>query len=54
MKGVAYVLMVQRANFKNSDASDVRRAWEGLIVSDESTAFRRLGYHVTDWATTSP
>jgi CubicO group peptidase (beta-lactamase class C family) len=27
-KGVAYVLMVQRANFPNSDASDVRRAFQ--------------------------
>jgi CubicO group peptidase (beta-lactamase class C family) len=28
VKGVAYVLMVQRANFPNSDASDVRRAFQ--------------------------
>jgi CubicO group peptidase (beta-lactamase class C family) len=28
VKGVAYVLMVQRANFLNSDASDVRRAFQ--------------------------
>jgi CubicO group peptidase (beta-lactamase class C family) len=27
-KGVAYVLMVQRANFPNADASDVRRAFQ--------------------------
>ena len=27
-KGVAYVLMVQRANFPNSDASDVRGAFQ--------------------------
>jgi CubicO group peptidase (beta-lactamase class C family) len=27
-KGVAYVLMVQRSNFANSDASDVRRAFQ--------------------------
>jgi CubicO group peptidase (beta-lactamase class C family) len=27
-KGVAYVLMVQRSNFPNSDASDVRRAFQ--------------------------
>jgi CubicO group peptidase (beta-lactamase class C family) len=27
-KGVAYVLMVQRSNFKNSDASDVRRDFQ--------------------------
>ena len=30
MKGVAYVLMVQRSNSPNSDASDVRRAFQGL------------------------
>ncbi len=28
VKGVAYVLMVQRANFPNSDASDVRREFQ--------------------------
>ena len=28
VKGVAYVLMVQRSNFSNSDASDVRRAFQ--------------------------
>ena len=28
VKGVAYVLMVQRSNFLNSDASDVRRAFQ--------------------------
>ena len=28
VKGVAYVLMVQRANFPNSDASEVRRAFQ--------------------------
>ena len=28
LKGVAYVLMVQRSNFPNSDASDVRRAFQ--------------------------
>jgi CubicO group peptidase (beta-lactamase class C family) len=28
VKGVAYVLMVQRANFPNSDASDVRRSFQ--------------------------
>ena len=27
-KGVAYVLMVQRSNFPNSDASDVRRVFQ--------------------------
>jgi CubicO group peptidase (beta-lactamase class C family) len=28
VKGVAYVLMVQRANFPNSDASPVRQAFQ--------------------------
>ena len=28
MRGVAYILMVQRTNFPNSDASDVRRAFQ--------------------------
>lgn len=28
VRGVAYVMMVQRANFPNSDASDVRRAFQ--------------------------
>ncbi len=28
VRGVAYILMVQRANFGNSDASDVRRAFQ--------------------------
>jgi CubicO group peptidase (beta-lactamase class C family) len=28
VKGVAYVLMVQRSNFPNSDASDVRRSFQ--------------------------
>jgi hypothetical protein len=28
VKGVAYVLMVQRSNFANSDASDVRRNFQ--------------------------
>jgi CubicO group peptidase (beta-lactamase class C family) len=28
LKGVAYVLMVQRSNFPNSDASDVRQAFQ--------------------------
>ncbi|HWQ90424.1 MAG TPA: serine hydrolase domain-containing protein, partial [Clostridia bacterium] len=28
VKGVAYILMVQRANFPNSDASEVRRAFQ--------------------------
>jgi CubicO group peptidase (beta-lactamase class C family) len=32
VKGVAYVLMVQRSNFPNSDASDVRRAFQEAAV----------------------
>ena len=28
VKGVAYVLMVQRSNFPNSDAGDVRREFQ--------------------------
>lgn len=32
VKGVAYLLMVQRANFPNSDASDVRRAFQQAAV----------------------
>ena len=28
VRGVAYLLMVQRSNFNNSDASDVRRAFQ--------------------------
>jgi len=28
VKGVAYVLMVQRSNFPNSDASEVRRVFQ--------------------------
>ncbi len=31
-KGVAYVLMVQRSNFPNSDASEVRRAFQQAAV----------------------
>ena len=33
VKGVAYVLMVQRANFPNSDASEVRRAFQAAAVA---------------------
>jgi CubicO group peptidase (beta-lactamase class C family) len=36
IKGVAYILMVQRANFPNSDASEVRRAFQ-------ETAAKALG-----------
>ena len=32
LKGVAYVLMVQRSNFANSDASEVRRAFQEAAV----------------------
>ena len=32
VKGVAYVLMVQRSNFPNSDASDVRRAFQAAAA----------------------
>jgi len=32
VKGVAFVLMVQRSNFPNSDASDVRRAFQHRIT----------------------
>ncbi len=32
VKGVAYILMVQRANFPNSDASDVRRDFQQAAV----------------------
>ena len=32
-KGVAYVLMVQRANFPNSDASDVRAAFQNAAAA---------------------
>ncbi len=33
VKGFAYVLMVQRANFPNSDASDVRRVFQEAAVA---------------------
>jgi CubicO group peptidase (beta-lactamase class C family) len=33
VKNVAYVLMVQRANFANSDASDVRRRFQEAAVA---------------------
>src|SRR3954447_10636957 len=32
-KGIIYVLMVQRANFPNSDASDVRKAFQGAAAA---------------------
>jgi CubicO group peptidase (beta-lactamase class C family) len=33
VKGVAYVLMVQRSNFPNSDASEVRRVFQGVAAA---------------------
>lgn len=33
VKGVAYVLMVQRANFPNSDNSEVRKAFQGAAAT---------------------
>ena len=33
VKGVAYVLMVQRSNFPNGDASDVRREFQKAAAS---------------------
>ena len=33
VKDAIYVLMVQRANFPNSDASDVRRAFQSVAVA---------------------
>jgi CubicO group peptidase (beta-lactamase class C family) len=32
VRGVAFILMVQRSNFPNSDASDVRRAFQQAVV----------------------
>ena len=32
-KGIVYVLMVQRANFPNSDASDVRKAFQDAAAA---------------------
>jgi CubicO group peptidase (beta-lactamase class C family) len=32
VRGVAYVLMVQRSNFPNSDASEVRRAFQSAAA----------------------
>jgi CubicO group peptidase (beta-lactamase class C family) len=36
VKGVAYILMVQRANFPNSDASEVRRAFQDAAAKSVS------------------
>lgn len=36
VKGMAYVLMVQRSNFPNSDASDVREAFQKAVVASFS------------------
>lgn len=33
VRGVAYILMVQRSNFPNSDASDIRRAFQQAAAS---------------------
>jgi CubicO group peptidase (beta-lactamase class C family) len=33
VRGVAYVLMVQRANFPNSDGSDVRRDFQAAAAT---------------------
>ena len=38
VKGVAYILMVQRSNFPNSDASDVRRAFQQAAADALSSA----------------
>lgn len=38
VRGVAYVLMVQRANFPNSDASDVRKAFQAAAAAAPGTA----------------
>lgn len=38
VKGVAYVLMVQRSNFPNSDASDVRREFQKAAATKLSPA----------------
>jgi CubicO group peptidase (beta-lactamase class C family) len=32
VKGAAYVLIVQRASFPDSDASDIRRAFQGAAA----------------------
>jgi CubicO group peptidase (beta-lactamase class C family) len=31
-RGIAYILMVQRSNFPNSDASSVRQAFQQAVV----------------------
>ena len=41
VKGVAYVLMVQRSNFANSDASDVRRAFQQAAARRAREAVKR-------------
>jgi CubicO group peptidase (beta-lactamase class C family) len=40
VKGVAYILMVQRSNFPNSDASEVRRDFQNAAA----TALERQGF----------
>ncbi len=41
VKGVIYVLMVQRANFSNSDGSDVRQAFQQAAADALATTFLR-------------
>ncbi len=41
VKGVAYVLMIQRSNFPNSDASEVRRAFQEAAAKASAIANRR-------------
>jgi hypothetical protein len=49
VRGVAYVLMVQRSNFPNSDASDVRRAFQDAAA--KAVAGHRTGADVSGtWA----
>lgn len=35
VKGVAFILMTQRANFPNADASDIRKAFQEAATSDQ-------------------
>ena len=39
VKGIAYVLMVQRANFPNSDNSDVRKAFQEAAAKLRGPAY---------------
>jgi len=38
VKGIAYIMMVQRSGFPNSDASDVRRAFQQAAADALSSA----------------